>query len=170
MNTVTRILIFSLSLFLSNFVLAADYKIGFVDIQKILRESSSAKAAQKKLESEFSSKNKQLEAKSNSLKKMVEKYKKEKDILSKDQAEDLQNKIMKEERDFKRDATEAQEDFKIRRNDELGKIEDRLKEVILSIAKSGKYDLIFTNADVAYASDTSSINITDIVLKQFGSK
>ena len=53
----------------------------------------------------------------------------------------------------------------LRRRDELGKIENRLKEVILGIAESGKYDMIFTNADVTYASDNSAINITSKVLK-----
>jgi len=77
---------------------------------------------------------------------------------------------MKSERDLQRDANEAQEDFKLRRRDELGKIESRLKEVILLIAESGKYDLILTNADVTYASDKTSINITDKVLKKFNSK
>ena len=86
--------------------------------------------------------------------------------MSKDQIESLKRKIMKSERDLQRDANEAQEDFKLRRRDELGKIESRLKEVILLIAESGKYDLILTNADVTYASDKTSINITDKVHKE----
>ena len=90
--------------------------------------------------------------------------------MSKDQIESLKRKIMKSERDLQRDANEAQEDFKLRRRDELGKIESKLKEVILLIAESGKYDLILTNADVTYASDKTSINITDKVLKKFNSK
>ena len=90
--------------------------------------------------------------------------------MSKDQIESLQRKIMKSERDLKRDADEAREDYKLRRRDELGKIENRLKEVILSIAQGEKYDLIMTNSDVTYASDSSSINITEKVLKKFNSK
>ena len=53
---------------------------------------------------------------------------------------------------------------------ELGKIENRLKEVILAVAESGNYDMIMTNADVTYANDKSSINITQRVLKKFNSK
>jgi outer membrane protein len=90
--------------------------------------------------------------------------------MSNDQIESLKRKILKSERDLKRDATEAQEDFKLRRRDELGKIENKLKEVILKIAEGGKYDLIFTNADVTYASDKTGINITAKVLKQFNAK
>ena len=135
-----------------------------------INESPAAKAAQKKLEQEFTPRNKKLEAKAKKINKQKEKLEKESDIMSKDQIESLQRKIMKAERDLKRDATEAQEDFKLRRRDELGKIENRLKEVILAIAESGKYDLILTNADVTYASDKTGINITDKVLKKFNSK
>ena len=90
--------------------------------------------------------------------------------MSADQIESLQRKIMKAQRDLKRDAAEAQEDFKLRRRDELGKIENKLKEVILNIAQSGKYDVILTNSDVTYASDSSAINITSKVLKKFNAK
>ena len=141
-----------------------------MDLAKILNESPSAKAAQKKLEQEFTPRNKKLEVKAKQIKKQKEKLKKESDIMSTEQIEALQRKIMKGERDLKRDATEAQEDFKLRRRDELGKIENKLKEVILGIAENEKYDLILTNADVTYASDSSAINITSRVLKKFNTK
>ena len=168
-NIMRTLILVAAALFFSN-AYSAEYKIGYVDIAKILNEAPAAKSAQKKLEQEFSPRNKQLESKAKKVKKQKEKLQKESDIMSKDQIESLKRKIMKSERDLQRDANEAQEDFKLRRRDELGKIESRLKEVILLIAESGKYDLILTNADVTYASDKTSINITDKVLKKFNSK
>ena len=170
MRKIHYILTFFFVIFLASPTFAADLKIGYVDIAKILNDSPAAKAAQKKLEQEFTPRNKQLEAKAKKINKQKEKLKKESDIMSKDQIVALQRKITKGERDLKRDATEAQEDFKLRRRDELGKIENRLKEVILDIAQKGNYDFIMTNADVTYASDKSSINITEKVLKKFNSK
>ena len=170
MKNLKKILIIIVTSLILNNVYAADYKIGYVDIAKILNESPAAKAAQKKLEQEFNPRNKQLEGKAKKIKKQKEKLQKESDIMSKDQIESLKRKIMKSERDLQRDANEAQEDFKLRRRDELGKIENKLKEVILKIAEGGKYDLIFTNADVTYASDKTGINITAKVLKQFNAK
>ena len=170
MRKIQYISTFFFVLFLASSTFAADLKIGYVDIAKILNDSPAAKAAQKKLEQEFTPRNKKLEAQAKKINKQKEKLKKESDIMSKDQIVALQRKITKGERELKRDATEAQEDFKLRRRDELGKIENRLKEVILSIAEKGNYDLIMTNADVTYASDKSSINITEKVLKKFNSK
>jgi len=170
MKNLNKILVIMATAFIFSNTYAEDYKIGYVDVAKILNESPAAKAAQKKLEQEFSPRNKQLESKAKKINKQKEKLQKESDIMSKDQIESLKRKIMKSERDLKRDATEAQEDFKLRRRDELGVIENKLKEVILKIAEGGKYDLIFTNADVTYASDKTSINITDKVLKKFNAK
>ena len=170
MRNLNKILVLIAAALIFSNSYAADYKIGYVDISKILNESPAAKAAQKKLEQEFTPRNKQLESKAKKIQKQKEKLQKESDIMSNDQIDSLKRKIMKSERDLKRDATEAQEDFKLRRRDELGKIENKLKEVILKIAESGKYDLIFTNADVTYASDKTSVDITDKVIKQFNAK
>ena len=170
MKNFKKILVLISVIVIWNSANAADYKIGYVDIAKILNESPAAKAAQKKLEQEFTPRNKQLESKAKKIQNQKEKLQKESDIMSNDQIESLRRKIMKSERDLQRDAKEAQEDFKLRRRDELGKIESKLKDVILKIAEGGKYDLILTNADVTYASDTKDINITDRVLKKFNSK
>ena len=170
MKQLKNIVIFMFAIMVASPIYAADYKIGYVDLSKILNESPAAKAAQKKLEQEFTPRNKQLEAQAKKLNAKREKLQKEAEIMSGDQIESLKRKIVKSERDLQRDAKEAQEDFKLRRRDELGKIENRLKEVILSIAESGKYDMIFTNSDVTYASDKSGINITAKVLKKFNSK
>jgi len=170
MKQLKNIVIFMFAIMVASPIYAADYKIGYVDLSKILNESPAAKAAQKKLEQEFTPRNKQLEAQAKKLNAKREKLQKEAEIMSGDQIESLKRKIVKSERDLQRDAKEAQEDFKLRRRDELGKIENRLKEVILSVAESGKYDMIFTNSDVTYASDKSGINITAKVLKKFNSK
>ena len=114
-------LIIVFSLMFAGFSSAADLKIGYVDIAYILNESPAAKAAQKKLEQEFTPRNKQLEAKAKKINSQKEKLQKESDIMSKDQIVALQRKITKGERDLKRDAAEAQEDFKLRRRDELEK-------------------------------------------------
>ncbi len=63
MKNLKNILIFVVTIILANPIYAADYKIGYVDLAKILNESPAAKAAQKKLEQEFTPRNKKLEAK-----------------------------------------------------------------------------------------------------------
>ena len=97
MKNFKNILVLILVIVICNSANAADYKIGYVDIAKILNESPAAKAAQKKLEQEFTPRNKQLESKAKKIQKQKEKLQKEADIMSKDQIESLKRKIMKSE-------------------------------------------------------------------------
>ena len=73
MKKILNISTIFLAIFLASPILAADLKIGYVDIAKILNESPAAKAAQKKLEQEFTPRNKQLEAKAKKINKQKEK-------------------------------------------------------------------------------------------------
>ena len=154
-----------LSLMFSVSVVNAETKIAFVDIALVMNEAPEAKAAQKKLEQEFAPRNAKIKSSAEKLKKQKDKLKKEKDVLSKAQVDALIKKIAKLERSIERDATEAREDFQIRRNEELGKIEKRLKTIILDIAKKGGYDLVLTNNNVTWAKPNSSIDITKKVIK-----
>ena len=69
--------------------------------------------------------------------------------------------ILKRKREFKRANEELQEDFNIRRNEELGSLQRDIYDVIVEIAKSEKYDLMVTER-VLYASDR--IDVTDKIL------
>ena len=145
--------------------LHAEVKIAYVDLAIVMNESPESKAAQKKLEQEFAPRNSKIKSSAERLKKEKEKLKKEKDVLSKAQVDALIKKITKLERSIERDATEAREDFQIRRNEELGKIERKLKSIILDIAKKGGYDMVLTNNNVTWVKPNSSIDITSKVIK-----
>ena len=81
MKNLKNILIFVVTIILANPIYAADYKIGYVDLSKILNESPAAKAAQKKLEQEFTPRNKKLEAKAKKINSQKQKLEKESDIM-----------------------------------------------------------------------------------------
>jgi len=84
MNKIKKVILFTFTAFICNSVFAAEYKIGYVDLAKILNESPAAIAAQKKLEQEFSPRNKQLEAQAKKINQQKEKLQKESDIMSKE--------------------------------------------------------------------------------------
>ena len=62
---------------LSGPVLAQEFKVGFVNTDRIFREATTAKAAQAKLEQEFSRREKELTELGNSLKGLAEKFERE---------------------------------------------------------------------------------------------
>src|SRR5688500_4078084 len=63
---------------------AEDLKIGYVDVQRAIKETAEGQNAQKKLKSIFESKQKELDEKQNELKKKKEDFDKQRTILKAD--------------------------------------------------------------------------------------
>ena len=162
-NTIA-ITFFSAALLATSFVYAADLKIGYVNLGSLLQESAAGQAANKKLEKEFKPRMGKLKTTSDKIKKLDKKLKKEGDVMSAAEKKKTARQITKLKRDFERARTEANEDFQIRRNEVLGKLQKMASKVIMKIAKEQKFDLILPKASIIYAS--KKIDITQQVLKQ----
>ncbi|WP_334134824.1 OmpH family outer membrane protein [Tepidimonas sp.] len=126
--------------------LAQELKIGFVSTERILRDSNAAKAAQSRLEQEFSRRERDIEALGNQLRQATEKFEKEAPTLSESQRAARQRQIAELDRDLQRRRREFQEDLVQRRNEELQQVIERANRVIRQIAESEKYDLILQEA------------------------
>ena len=126
--------------------LAQDIKIGFVSTERILRDSNAAKAAQNRLEQEFSRREREIEALGNQLRQATEKFEKDAPTLSESQRAARQRQLAELDRDFQRRRREFQEDLAQRRNEELQQVIERANRVIKQIAETEKYDLILQEA------------------------
>ena len=89
---------------------AQDFKAGFVNTDRIFREANSAKAAQAKLEQEFSRREKDIIELGNSIKSMSEKYERDAPTLSESQRVSRQKQLVEQDRDLQRKRREFQED------------------------------------------------------------
>lgn len=143
---------------------AADVKIGFVSIAKILNGSPQAEAASKRLEQEFAPRKKGLDEALKSLRKQEEKLAKDGAVMSDSQRRNLENDIRNQARELKRTSDEFREDFNLRRNEELGKFQKQVLDVINSVAKEEGFDLVINDQATLYAS--SQVDVTDKVLKR----
>ena len=136
-------------------------KIGFVSIDRILRDSTPAKAAQTKLESEFSKRQKDLQDVQARLKGSAEKFDKDSPVLSESDRARRQRELADLDKDFQRRQREFNEDINQRKNEELAAVVDRANRVIKQIAEGEKYDIVFQDAVFV----NPRIDITDKVLK-----
>ncbi len=127
-------------------VTAADFKVGFVNTDRIFRESSAAKAAQTKLEQEFSKRERELESLGQQLKSASDKFEKDAPTLSESQRTSRQRELVEQDRDFQRKRREFQEDLGQRKNEELQAVLQRANRVIKQVAENEKYDLILQEA------------------------
>lgn len=140
---------------------AQESKIGFVSTERIFREANPAKAAQAKIEQEFSKREKELQDMAARLKSMSEKLDKDAAILSESDRVKRQRELSDLDKDFQRKQREFREDLNQRRNEELAIVLERTNKVIKQIAEAEKYDIVFQEA--VYISPR--IDITDKVLK-----
>jgi outer membrane protein len=155
------------SLFLISLTVYADLKVGFVQVDKILQEAPQTIESNKKLEKEFSSRTDKLKADVKSLKERESSFSKDA-LTMKESERDTKEKSLAQLRvDVQRKERELREDINIRRNEELGGLQEQINKAVTSVAKAEGFDLVLYNG-VAYASE--KIDITDKILKSLGKK
>lgn len=142
----------------------AETKIGVVNPDRILRESEAAKVAQKKLSSEFASRQNSISVSAKQLKADVEKFQKEAKTLSPSERLNQERKLADQERRLQRRERELREDLNRRRNEEVQNILMRSNKIIREIAEREKYDLIVQEA--VYVGP--NVDITEKVIKALG--
>jgi outer membrane protein len=155
----TKIALF-LGLLLAANVSYADLKIGFVNIPAVLEKAPQAEKAKKRLEQEFSPRDKQLVAQQKEIQSLDEKMTKDAAVMGESARANLEKDILNKKRDAKRAQQEFSEDFNARRNEELGKLQRRIVEAIRGIAKEQDFDLLLTDG-VIYSSE--KIDVTSQV-------
>ena len=140
---------------------AQDSKIGYINTQRITTESGPAKAAQTKLEQEFSKRQKELADQQVALKTMSERFERDAPPLAETQRVTRQKEFAEQSRDFQRKQREFQEDLNGRRNEELQQVLDKANKAVKQVAEAEKYDLVIQ--EVVYSN--ARHDITEKVLK-----
>ncbi len=125
---------------------AQEFRIGFVNTDRIFKEANSAKAAQAKLEQEFSKREKDLQELGSSLKTSADRLEREAPTLSESQRASRQKQLVDLDRDFQRKRREFQEDLTARKNEELQQVLERANRVVKTVAEAEKYDLVLQEA------------------------
>ena len=142
-------------------VSAQEFKIGFINTDRIFRDANSAKASQAKLEQEFLRREKELNDQGTQLKTIADKLEKDAPTLSEAQRTTRQKQLGDQDRDFQRKRREFQEDLNVRKNEELQLVLERANKVVKQVAEAEKYDLVVQ--EVVYINPKH--DITDKVLK-----
>ena len=142
---------------------AEELKIGFVNSDRVLREATPAKAAQTRLEAEFSKRQKEGEDAAAKLKTAADKLDKDSPTLSEAERNRRQRDLVEQDRELQRKRREFQEDLNQRKNEELASVVERANKVVKQIYDTEKFDLILQGDVVIFAS--AKVDITDKVIK-----
>jgi outer membrane protein len=143
--------------------LAQSAGVGFVSLERILREAPAAQRAQKKLEQEFAPRGQELSRLSEQLKKLQETLEKNAVTMSESERQKREREFGDLNRDFQRRQREFNEDLGHRRKEEFEGVIERANQAVKQIAEAEKLDVVFQNEQVVWASPR--IDITDRVIK-----
>ncbi|WP_370848365.1 OmpH family outer membrane protein [Novimethylophilus kurashikiensis] len=153
--------------FAAGTVNAADVKIGFVNVEQILKDAPQTAESGRKLEKEFSGRQQELERMAKQIKDHETSLDKDSLTMSETDRRNKERDLSNMKIDFQRKQRELREDVNLRKNEELSSLQDRINKAVTSVAESEGYDLVVYSG-VAYASKKA--DITDKVLKSLGKK
>ena len=143
------------------FAQGSEYKIGFINSERLFREAAPAKRAQQKLEKEFAGRDAEIQKLSKQIRDLQSQLEKDSVTMPEAERRNKERDLANMNRDLQRSQREFREDLNLRRNEELSAVQERANKVIQQIAVDEKFDLIIQ--EVVYASPR--IDITDRVIK-----
>ena len=146
---------------------AADLKVGFVNTERVLRESAPAIRAQKKLEREFEKRTADLTKMDRQLRELQMQLDRDGATMAESDRRNRERELASLRRDFERNERTFREDVNQRKNEELTSLQERANKIIQQIADVEKFDLILQEP-VVWASPI--IDITDRIIKALADK
>ena len=149
------------------FAQGGEYKIGFVNTERLFREATPAKRAQQKLEKEFAGRDADIQKLSKQVRDLQAVLEKDGVTMAESDRRNKERDLANMSRDLQRLQREFREDLNLRRNEELGSVQERANKVIQQIAEAEKFDLILQDP-VVFAS--TRIDITEKVIKALADK
>ncbi|MFN7572490.1 MAG: OmpH family outer membrane protein [Betaproteobacteria bacterium] len=125
---------------------AQEIKVGYVNSERILRDSAPARAATQKLEQEFAKRDRDLQDAAAKLKAAAERFEKDAPVLAEGDRARRQRELAEMDRDLQRRQREFREDLNQRQREELQGLLERTQRIVKQLAEQEKYDLIVQDA------------------------
>jgi len=148
-------------------VAQAELKIGYVNAVKVIEEAPQGEAALKKLEAEFSPRDKKIVEMQNRVKELDQDMEKNALVMKEAERRDKEYESSTLKRDLRRATQEFREDYNLRRNEELAALQKIVQKAIVEFAKQENYDLI-VHEGVIHAGP--KVDITKKILEKLGKK
>jgi len=145
---------------------AAEIKVGFVNVAKVLELAPQAEAARNRIEQEFAPKDRALLAQQKEVQDLEDRLVKNAAVMSESERLRKETEIRGLKRDLRRAQDEFREDLNLRHAQERSRLQRTVTEVIQALAKAENFDLIVSGG-VIFAGER--VDITDKVLDRLRS-
>jgi len=138
--------------------LAADQKIGIVNVQQVISQLPQMADVQQTISTEFKEQIDGLKKLEGDIKYKIEKRKRDEAILSKKEIEALETEINALRQDYAGKAQPLQQALKRREQEEQQKILQLVKEAVDKVADKEGYDLVIQQSAVAFSKPDHDIS------------
>lgn len=157
----------ALSLFAAAPAVAAEIKIGFVDLQKALNLSEAGKAAKESIQKRVKTSEEGIEGKQKELKKLKDELEKQGLLLSEEARAAKERDYQQKLKEFQRATKDIQESLQQQDADFTRKILEDLFKVIKTIGEKEGYTVILEQSESSLLYADDKIDLTDKVIKAY---
>jgi len=141
----------------------AELKIGYFDFRRVIDNVPQAQAAEEKIRAEFAPKEQEITNRNQELKESTEKLEKDAPLLNEEQLVSRQRELRALDRERKLLVQEIKDDFTLRKNQEMSKIQKSIIDAVRDIGKEESFDLILMSGAVYVG---PKIDITSKILQK----
>jgi len=144
---------------------AGDIKIGFVDVQKAIVETTEFKKSQMKFRVELEKEKGIIEARKKKVETMLIELNKQANVLNPTLKKKKEESFMREKKDFERYVQDREEEFSRREKAALDKISRKMLEVLKQLGKQKKLTMVLEKKAVFYSDST--LDLTTLATKTY---
>jgi outer membrane protein len=148
----------------------AETKIGFVDLQRAIREVDEGKAATAVLKKDFDEKQRQLDVKRGEFEKSKADFDKQASLMNeqarKDRAADLDKKAMELQQLF----VNLQKDLSGREQEVMRGLIDKMSSLVREIAEADGFTMVLERGDAGIIYAQSALDLTNELVRKYNSR
>jgi len=144
-------------------------KIGYIDLQAVVRDSKAGKAAKVSFENEFKTKRDIIEQKTRALENMKQDFIKNSSVMNESTRNSKANQIDKQEKDLNRTREDFREALQKKDLELTQKILKDIEGIIIRIGKQDGFTMIFERTEAGIIFGEPSADITNKVVQAYNS-
>ncbi|HVS65625.1 MAG TPA: OmpH family outer membrane protein [Thermoanaerobaculia bacterium] len=142
-------------------------KIGVIDVERILEESSAGKAVIEQLKTLRDEKSNELKSKKDALDQLRQRYTESRLTLAEDKLAEMEKQLEDMTIELQRAQDDAQREMQKRQAEAFGQIETRVLPIINQVGQELGFTLIFNKFQSGLLFAADNVDITDVVIQRF---
>ena len=163
-------MILCFSVFMSAGAYAQETKIGYLDLQAVIRDSKAGKAAKASFEAEFKQKQGSIESKRAQLERLKDEFINSGPVMNEATRKQKAEQIENMEKELQRSRTDFRDELQRRDLELLEKILQDLDGILKSIGQSGGYTIILERSEAGIVYGVPSEDVTQQVIQAYDAK